>query len=129
MVPKKEPGYYCLIHHLSYPKGESVNDGIDPQACVITYTSFDVAVSLERKYGRGSLLVKVDMEAAFRLLPVHPESVQLLDCQWQESYFVDHCLPMGSSISYALFETFNSFVEWVVRDVSGLNSIIHSLSG
>lgn len=34
---------------------------------------------------------------------------------------------MGCSISCALFETFSSFVEWVVRDVSGLNSVIHYL--
>ncbi|KAM4023900.1 LOW QUALITY PROTEIN: uncharacterized protein ACNLHF_024857 [Anomaloglossus baeobatrachus] len=28
VVPKKERGQYRLIHHLSYPKGRSVNDGI-----------------------------------------------------------------------------------------------------
>ena len=34
---------------------------------------------------------------------------------------------MGCSISCALFETFSSFVEWVVREVSGVNSVIHYL--
>lgn len=29
LVPKKEPGKFCLIHNLSYPTGSSVNDGLD----------------------------------------------------------------------------------------------------
>lgn len=34
---------------------------------------------------------------------------------------------MNCSISCALFEQFSSFVEWMVRDVSGASSIIHYL--
>lgn len=127
VVPKKEVGQYRMIHHLSYPKGGSVNDGIDPQACAVTYTSFDAAVSWVRKYGRGSLMAKTDVESAFRLLPVHPQSVYLMGCCWQGSYFVDHCLPMGCSISCALFEVFSSFFEWAVREAAGVNSVIHYL--
>lgn len=127
VVPKKEPSKFRLIHHLSHPKVASVNNGIDPQVCAVTYTSFDAAVAWVRRYGRGTLLAKVDVESAFRLLPVHPGYMHLLGCKWQGSYFVDRCLPMGCSISCALFETFSSFVEWVVREVSGLNSVIHYL--
>ena len=28
LVPKKVPGEYRMIHHLSFPQGQSVNDGI-----------------------------------------------------------------------------------------------------
>jgi len=31
VVPKKTPGEFRLIHHLSYPWGSSVNDGIAPE--------------------------------------------------------------------------------------------------
>ena len=31
-VPKKEPGEFRMIHHLSYPHGDSINDQIDPNA-------------------------------------------------------------------------------------------------
>lgn len=34
---------------------------------------------------------------------------------------------MGCAISCSLFEQFYSFLEWVVRDVSGLASVIHYL--
>ena len=30
VVPKKAPGEFRLIHHLSFPKGSSVNDDIPP---------------------------------------------------------------------------------------------------
>ena len=30
LVPKKAPGEFRLIHHLSWPEGNSVNDHIDP---------------------------------------------------------------------------------------------------
>lgn len=127
VVPKKEPNKFRLIHHLSFPKGGSVNDAIAPEECAVTYTSFDAAISWVRRYGQGSLMAKADIESAFRLLPVHPESFRLLGCIWDGAYYVDRCLPMGCSISCAFFEMFSSFLEWVVRDVSGINSVIHYL--
>lgn len=127
VVPKKEPNKFRLIHHLSFPKGGSVNDFIDPYVCTVSYTSFDAAVRWVRRYGKGALMAKADIEAAFRLLPVHPDSFWLLGCQWQEQFYVDKCLPMGCSISCAMFEVFSSFLEWVVREVSGLESMIHYL--
>lgn len=124
IVPKKEHNKFRLIHHLFFPKGGSVNDSIDPEACLVSYTSFDAAVGWVHHYGKGALMAKADVESAFRLLPVHPDSFRFLGCHWNE-FHVDQCLPMGCSISCALFEQFSSFMEWVVRDVSGVNSIIH----
>ena len=72
-------------------------------------------------------MAKSDIEAAFRLLPVHPDSFRLLGCRWEGEFYVDRCLPMGCSISCAFFETFSSFLEWVVRDVAGTESVIHYL--
>lgn len=114
VVPKKEPNKFRVIHHLSFTKAGSVNDVIDLEVCAVSYTSFDVAVFCEQRYGRGAMMAKSDIESAFRLLPVHPDSFRLLGCHWQEEFYVDHSLPMGCSISCALFEKFSSFVEWVV---------------
>lgn len=30
LVPEKTPGQFRLIHHISYPKGSSINDHTDP---------------------------------------------------------------------------------------------------
>lgn len=81
VLSKKKQVKFCLIYHLSYPKGNSMNDGIDPQDCAVTYTSIDAAISWRRKYSRGSLMAKLNIEAAFHVLPVHPESFYLWGCK------------------------------------------------
>ena len=52
VIPKKQPGEYRIIHHLSYPENYSVNDFIDPALCSVTYTSFDEAIKLVQKLGQ-----------------------------------------------------------------------------
>ena len=61
LVPKKEPGKFRLIHHLSYPAGDSVNDHIDPELCSVHYTRFDTAVQMVQRLGKGALLGKADI--------------------------------------------------------------------
>ncbi|KAM4016896.1 uncharacterized protein ACNLHF_003047 [Anomaloglossus baeobatrachus] len=115
VVPKKEPNKFRLIHHLSYPAGLSVNDGISPELSAVCYVSFDRALELVRVAGRGALMAKADVEAAFRLLPVHPESFHLLGFMWDGEYYVDRCLPMGCSISCAYFEAFSTKLNFACR--------------
>ena len=45
LVPKKD-GNLRIIHHLSYPKGSSINDFIDVNSCSVRYSSFDHAVDM-----------------------------------------------------------------------------------
>ncbi|KAJ1162288.1 hypothetical protein NDU88_002756 [Pleurodeles waltl] len=45
--------------------------------------------------GRGALLAKADIESAFRLLPVHPDSYHLLGFQHNGQVFMDKAMPMG----------------------------------
>ncbi|KAM3934865.1 uncharacterized protein RB166_002260 [Leptodactylus fuscus] len=127
VVPKKEAGKYRLIHHLSHPKGSSVNDGIPRSDVSVSYVSFDRAVALLRVAGYAALMAKSDIESAFRLLPVHPDCYHLLGCSLDGQYYYDSCLPMGCSISCQFFELFSSFLEWVVRYETRSRSIIHYL--
>jgi hypothetical protein len=45
LCPKKEPNKYRIIHHLSYPKGISVNDHILPEMKSVNYTRIDDAIA------------------------------------------------------------------------------------
>lgn len=72
VVPKKAQGHNRLIHHLSYPKGNSVNDFIDQSFSSVQYTTFDEAVECSIRMGPGSLMAKTDIDSAFRLIPVYP---------------------------------------------------------
>lgn len=46
-----------MITNLSYLTGDSVNDYIDPNLCVVKYSNFD-AVSLIASKGESALLAK-----------------------------------------------------------------------
>lgn len=59
-VPKKAPGEFRLIHHLSYAQGSSVNDTIPGELCTVKYTSFDQAVQIVRTCGVEAKLVKCE---------------------------------------------------------------------
>ncbi|KAJ1089006.1 hypothetical protein NDU88_002160 [Pleurodeles waltl] len=127
IVPKKELGKYRMIHHLSYPKGASVNDYLEEGSCSVGYASFDEAVDLVRAAGIGALMAKADIESAFRLLPVHPGSFHILGMKWAGQYFYDKCMPMGCAVSCSLFETFACFLEWALKEQKPPGSSLHYL--
>ena len=62
LVPKQTPGEFRLIHNLSSPLGNSVNNHIDPSLTVVNYTSFDDAVELVSSLGTGTLMAKADIK-------------------------------------------------------------------
>ncbi|CAJ0954863.1 unnamed protein product [Ranitomeya imitator] len=128
IVPKKEQGKYRLIHHLSYPKGRSVNNGIPSDDTTVTYVSFDGAVDMFRRARHGAIMAKSDIESTFRLLPTStPDCYHLLGAMVDGCYYYNTCLPIGCSISCYYFEMFSTFLEWVVRRITRLPSITHYL--
>ncbi|XP_077774252.1 integrase/recombinase xerD homolog [Podarcis muralis] len=116
-----------MIHNLSYPKGGSVNDAIPQELCTVRYATFDQAVQLIRKFGKGALLAKCDIESAFRLLPVHPEDFRWLGFKFDGAYFVDKAMPMGCSVACAAFEAFSTFLDWALRFKTGAEGVSHYL--
>ncbi len=46
LVPKKLLGEFRMIHHLSFPKGTSVNDGIPNAETSVRYATVDDAIRL-----------------------------------------------------------------------------------
>ena len=43
----------------------------------------------------GALLAKLDVQSAYRNVPVHPEDQPLLGMEWRGDVFVDAALPFG----------------------------------
>jgi hypothetical protein len=79
VIPKQhQQGKWRLIVDLSHPKGSSVNDGIEPELCSLSYASIDDAVSVIVQKGWGTLLAKLDLESAYRIIPIHPHDRHLL---------------------------------------------------
>jgi len=66
-IPKKnKPNKWRLIVDLSSPSGSSVNKGISPQWSSVHYTSLDNLATMIFTLGRGSFLVKADIQEAYR---------------------------------------------------------------
>lgn len=127
LVPKKALGEFRLIHHLSYPKGSSLNDFIDHKLCSVQYTSFDEAIHMLQDLGKHCALWKMDLKNAFRLLPVHPADFDQLGFMFEGEIFVDKSLPFGCSISCSLFEKFATFLEFCVKRRMQSGKLIHYL--
>ena len=53
IVPKKVSGEFRLIHHLSFPARNFVNDRIPQELYSVCYTSFDTAVRIVHACGWG----------------------------------------------------------------------------
>eukprot|EP00731_Ephydatia_muelleri_P034779 Em0076g12a len=101
VVPKGHtPGKWRLITHLSFPPGYSVNNGIDPVLCSLSYmyVSIDTIAVIVASLGAGSLLAKIDIESAYRLVPVHPDDRPLLGVEWSGHIYCDAMLPFGLSL-------------------------------
>ena len=117
IVPKKDSGKFRMIHDLSYPKNldTSVNAHIPKEYCAVKYEDFDFVADLIVKNGRGCYIGKVDIESAFRIVPIHPSDYWLLGLKFQGHIYFDKRLPMGASISCSTFEEVSRAIQWVLR--------------
>ena len=126
LVPKAN-NKTCLIFHLSFDFGEdlsqkSVNFHTLKELCTVKYQDLDKAIFhclrlLREASGDQQLFFsKSDFSHAFRILPIllkqrflltmmalHPETAE----KW---FFIDLCLPFGSSRSCALFQEFSDAI-------------------
>ena len=80
-----------------------MNDGIDRQLCSLSYTRIDDAARRIVQLGPGTLLAKLDLQSAYRIVPVHADDRPLLGVRWGNDVFLDAALPFGAEdfLSYS----------------------------
>ena len=120
----KAGGGVRLILDLSAPRGASINDGIDAADFRLSYTTIDEAVRLIFALGgRGSLLAKVDVRAAFKLIPVRPDQRRLLGFRWNGHFYYQTALSFGSRSSPRIFNDFADCLEALFQQRAGRTEI------
>jgi len=106
---------------LSSPEGFSVNDGISPDLASINYyTSLDHLATLVLSLGKDSFQVKVDIQEAYCMVPVHPQDQPLLGVQWSGCTYVDRMLPFGLRLAPKIFSALADGLQWILGQ-EGIN--------
>ena len=112
LVEKREtnPTEYRVITHHSAPYGSSVNDGIDRHEFKISFDTLKHAARWIRHFGPGSLLSKIDIKEAYRILPVHLIDQLLQGIICDNKLYFNKALAFNSQSSCGIFCRFADIV-------------------
>jgi hypothetical protein len=123
-VPKQDSDKIRVIHNLSHPfDGDSVNAGI-PSVDEKCARLADATAAIVRT-GRGCFLIKLDVEAAYKQVPVCPEDWHLLGFWWLDAYFYERVLPFGLRSSCRIWELFAWALHYFFEKYLGVPIVIH----
>ena len=128
VIPKKgQEGKWRLIVDLSSPEGHSVNDGINREDFSLQYIKLDQIISMVHNLGKGALMAKFDVEAAYRNIPISPSDRYLLGLRWRGNYYVDLVLPFGLRSAPFIFNSVAELVEWILKENYFIADLLHYL--
>ena len=126
VIPKADPGKWRLILDLSSPRGNSVNDGIAKELCSLSYVTVDDIATRVLKLGKGALVAKFDLKAAYRHIPVHPDDRRLLGMEWKGGLYLDAALPFGLRSAPVIFNAVAEALAFTIRQ-RGVDGMDHYL--
>ena len=130
-VPKKvgdgkvqTAGDSRLVHNLSYPfRGDSINAwSLD---ITTKLDSFEDAAKMVVRLGSGCFLTKIDVKAAYKLVPVRYEDWALLGFRWRGQYYYERTLPFGLKSSCRQWEWYSTALNWCLCVQLGTPNIKH----
>ena len=99
-VPKSSADERRAIVDLSWPIGQSVNDGISKDIYLgevinLHYASVEQVCDMVRQIGPGAVIYKRDLHHAYRQIPIDPRDYCYLGYNWEEQLYFDTVLLMG----------------------------------
>jgi len=128
LIPKPhQPGRWRLIVDLSAPRDHSVNNAIPSDVAQMHYSSVLDAAAMVRSLGPGALLAKMDLQNAYRILPVHADDHPLLAIRWKDATYLDTALPFGLRSAPKIFSAFADALAWVLLR-RGVSKQLHYLN-
>ena len=109
-----------VIIDLSWPKGTSVNAGVDKNSYLgtdfaLTFPTIDHITSEIKKVGAGAHLYKIDISRAFRHIKVDPRDYDLLGLIWDDVTYVDTCVAFGTCHGTQIFQRVSDALRHVMR--------------
>ena len=109
-------------------RGNSINDFI-PKAGIIHFTMLLLIQPFQssKPWVGGAWLSKVDIESAFRIIPLHPSQWHLLGMSWNGKFYFDKRLTMGGRSSPFEFDKLPTALEWICQYKCLIEYILHLL--
>ena len=123
----KSSGGWRRIHHLSFPKANSVNAFIPTDWGAPEYTSFDEVIEVQLQQGPGAVLLKEVLADAFRHMPAAICDRWLLGFQWLEIFYMEAFLPFGLRTAPFLFDLFAKALHFILAYVLGWHIVLNYL--
>ena len=145
LVPKKG-NKTRLIFHLSFDfkSNPSINSCTPKDICSVKYNDLDDAVRIclwkikNRRNRQDKLWTgkdqiffgKTDLSSAFRMIPTLPAHwkwmiMKAVDPETGKTmFFVDKCLPFGSSISWSHFQHLSNALRHLLQHITGRKDIV-----
>ena len=129
------PVKYRIIHDLSWPPQDSVNDHIDLDAFRSIYGCFDEAMALVVKHRVSALSAKLDLADAFKHILIRSQYWPLLGSSWDlqhldsstyHLYYVDLFLHFGLCSSPALFNKYADALQYAMK-TNDMQDLLHYL--
>jgi hypothetical protein len=113
-----------VIHHLSWPRnGPNVNAGMEDFD--VKLDAFDRAVKSLRALGHNAHMAKIDIEAAYRCIPVRPADWPLQGLTWKGHMYYDIVMQFGLASATAIFEWYSSAAEYIARRLFSIEHLHH----
>ena len=96
IVPKKSPGEFRLIHHLSYPGGFSVNDGIPKEPTSVRYATIDDAIGVINRLGKAVFYQKLTLSPPLELFLLLPAIFRCWEWNGKGNFTLTLAFPWGA---------------------------------
>ena len=126
VILKKGKSKPRVIHHLSWPRTAahtSVNASITDFA--VKLNAFDMALKAARQLGKGCYMCKIDIESAYRCIPVRPADWPLLGLQWHNFFYFDVVMQFGITSATAIFEWYSTAAHFIAQHACALRHLVH----
>lgn len=124
-VPRKSDQKRRFILDLSFPRGKGINAGIDKdfyegQEVDLKYPTVDDLVELifkkkKQHPNQKKISWKRDLKSCYRQFHLCPGSVHLVGYKFQEKYWYDLVLAMGSSSSADICQKITNLVRYIFQ--------------
>jgi len=120
-----------IIHDLSFPPGESINDGINMDQFEVKLDTVSDAMQGMReaqkrlKPGQKLLASKFDWADAFRHVCLAPIDIPLVSFRIKDNFYLDTRLPFGARSSPGIFCRYTQQMKWIAKNECDIDSLFN----